>query len=114
MCCTSGPEHSKSALQFFPGLQRFSVDVLSEKRSVDIKANREREKIASTFTEASRYFSSLDVKLEFQLDSFSMRDRITSIANKTNQFVFSFMRPTTSKSKNCCTVQKTRRHIFYD
>lgn len=80
------------AFSVYPGLARSGAVQAEDKiRSSDVQANEERRRRKATLSPED-YLRSLDVKIAFTLNCPEDGPRIHALANKTNQFIFNYMR----------------------
>lgn len=83
---------TQTVLMNFP---RLNMDLLSNdfvNRKDDLNANATREEIKNTTQSFEDYVSSLKTKLSFSINDLEKVKRISELANKTNQFIFSYKR----------------------
>lgn len=78
-------------LSYYPGLLKFGVKMEDSLRSNDTKANQERQKMQESLS-PREYIKSLQMKIEYNVNSKQYAPRISELANKTNQFIFSYKR----------------------
>lgn len=89
-------------LGFYPGLLKFGTKLEDSIRSNDTKANQERQKLQESLSPED-YIKSLEMKIEYFVNDKQYAPRISELANKTNQFIFSYKRydlPTVEKLMN--------------
>lgn len=86
-------------LNFYPGLLKLKIQGEDQIRSVDIRANKERENMRAQMSKED-YIKSLEMKLTFDFNNLSMANRIFELANKTNQFVFNYKRYSYTEVEN--------------
>lgn len=82
-----------AALDWFPGLHRSGVSVEDAIRRDDILANQKRQRLSAEMS-AEEYIRSLRMRLTYVVDDWAHLARISELANKTNQFIFSYRRYT--------------------
>jgi len=85
-------ELTARVIDYYPGLWRWKVTEDDLKRVNDLKANNEREGLASQYADQDEYLKSLKAQLHYDLDSEVDIERITALSNKTNQFNLSLQR----------------------
>lgn len=101
-----------NCLRYYPNLYDFFGSTnkqLNKKRLKDLKASREREHFLNKNKDGN-YFSQLKMKIEYRLNNKKEIDRIFSLANKVNQFIFSFKR--FSKNKISEYFKNPNKFIF--
>ena len=79
-------------LRYCPLLIKNSVQVEDHLRTDDVKANTRRLELQKTFS-VEEYRKELQITLTFSVDPKERLDRITDLLNKTNQFIFTYLRP---------------------
>lgn len=87
-------EETCNALKEYPGLFPSNADSVSQLRSSDIQANEMRRKISINAASKEDYIRSLNIVLIYDINNTAQEKRIVELANKTNQFIFNFMRYT--------------------
>lgn len=80
-----------SVLREFPGLLKFQTNLEDQKRRKDIQAKEVRESKRNKMSPED-YIRSLSISLNFECNEQIRADRIFELANKTNQFIFNYMR----------------------
>lgn len=75
----------------FPGLMKLNVNHEDSIRKKDMKANKKREELKGSLSK-EKYLKSLNTKLSFHLDPMESLKRVHELANKTNQFIFTYKR----------------------
>lgn len=78
-------------LDYYPGLLKFGTKMEDAIRSNDTKANEERQKLQESLS-PEEYIKSLEMRIEYFIDNKQFAPRISELANKTNQFIFSYKR----------------------
>lgn len=78
-------------LSYYPGLLRLHEKREDTLRKSDVKANSIRQSLKDDMTE-EEYLKNLKVTLSFHLNWMSEAQRISELANKTNQFIFNYRR----------------------
>ena len=78
-------------LRNYPGIRRYNVHFEDGIRNSDIRANEKRRQMQSEMSEAD-YIKSLHMRLTYSVDDETAATRIAELANKTNQFIFSYRR----------------------
>jgi len=81
-----------SALDYTPGLWRWSTEAEDLKRFDDQKANRTRATILANSQESDSYLEGLGVELKFHINPRHKVKRLSDLSIKTNQFNLSLMR----------------------
>ena len=103
---------SADMLAYYPGLLKFGTKMEDAIRSNDTKANEERQKLQESLSPED-YIKSLEMRIEYFVDDKNFAPRISELANKTNQFIFSYKRydlPTVEKlmeSKDAVVISAT-------
>ena len=87
-----GPEEVLAALRCFPGLRKNEVSLEDSVRSADLKANSVRERLRKTLS-PEEYIRELGIVLEFAVDPLPSKTRVNELLHKTNQFIFTLLRP---------------------
>ena len=90
------PVISTKVLSSFPGLTRFFRNNEDELRNSDIKANIKRSELKTTMS-VGDYIKSIHMCLTLRANERENIARISELANKTNQFIFSYKRYTPSE-----------------
>jgi FkbH-like protein len=80
-------------LQNFPGIFRFGNQYEDSIRKDDIQANEKRQGLQQTLS-PEFYIKSLNMVLTYKINNRDDISRIAELANKTNQFIFSYRRYT--------------------
>lgn len=78
-------------LKIFPQLKKIHIKREDLLRSLDIRANLQRESLKEL--PKKEYFESLCMCLEFCVNDINQIDRIEELLNKTNQFIANYTRP---------------------
>lgn len=81
------------ALSCFPGLLKTEQNREDTLRQADVQANEERKKLQAQLSHEG-YLKSLGMELRIRLDDEAGKERIAELANKTNQFLFTYRRYT--------------------
>jgi FkbH-like protein len=98
-------------LEWYPGIFSFGVNSKDDAlRTNDLRANIERQKLVET-QDPKELFKELGVELEFRINLSEDTGRVLSLLNKTNQFIFSYLRPTEAELLNKWTSNKSRAVI---
>jgi len=84
-------EITKKVLSNFPGLLKLSLQKEDGIRKGDSLANKSRKIMLHSFTRED-YLKDLNVELSFSLHCKDYIGRIAELANKTNQFIFTYKR----------------------
>ncbi len=79
-------EITRSSIEFYPGIWRWTQEADDSKRIFDLKAIEERESLALTHSDPTDYLRSLNVSLTFYWDTKSQLGRLSDLCRKTNQF----------------------------
>jgi FkbH-like protein len=77
---------TRSSIEYYPGLWRWKQEADDSKRIMDLKANAEREAIASSHTDPAEYLRSLNVTLTHFWNARQQLGRLSDLCRKTNQF----------------------------
>ncbi len=85
------PKITSEMLAFYPGLMKLYQQKEDQIRSADIKAKSERLKMKQGLSK-EEYIRSLDIRLTYKCNCLENASRISELANKTNQFIFSYKR----------------------
>ncbi len=88
---TENAEITANILANYPGLLKLNVGNEDFLRTKDIQAKAERT-LLQTSLSTEDYIRSLELKLDFAVNSKSQAQRIYELANKTNQFIFNYAR----------------------
>ena len=83
-------------LQNFPGIFRFNDRYEDSIRKDDIKSNEKRRELRQTLSPED-YTRSLNMTLTYKINNHDDVPRIAELANKTNQFIFSYKRYTNTQ-----------------
>ncbi len=78
-------------IENYPRLRKFGINAEDAIRSEDTKANAERLELRSCMSQAE-YLKTLEVNIRFGIDEPSAAQRVSELANKTNQFIFNYRR----------------------
>lgn len=78
-------------LDHYPRVHRLRATKEDAFRRQDVQANQKRQMLQQNMT-PEEYIRSLELKLVFDFDNAAQLVRITELANKTNQFIFNYMR----------------------
>lgn len=84
-------ERTRRVVAEFPGLFRFSQSTEDALRKFDVQANELRQQMKQTM-DTSEYLRSLELSLKYSHDKMDQAARVSELANKTNQFIFSYKR----------------------
>ncbi|WP_323028823.1 HAD-IIIC family phosphatase [Castellaniella defragrans] len=84
----ASPEGTQTyrALQYYPGLWRWSVSADDAHRIQDMKANAERDRLARVVGDTGQYFQELGITLALRYDAAADLPRLAELCRKTNQF----------------------------
>ena len=88
----SDPDEMLAALRFYPGLYKPRVSLEDSVRSVDLKANADRERLRRRLS-PEEYLAELDITFDFAVNRREQAARIHELLHKTNQFVLALARP---------------------
>jgi FkbH-like protein len=99
---------TKQILENFPGVFRLTATAEDALRKDDVTANEEREQLKQSLS-PDEYIKSLNMTLTYRVNNFQDIPRIVELANKTNQFIFSYKRYTVAEineymTRGACTV----------
>ncbi|ENQ6653716.1 HAD-IIIC family phosphatase [Campylobacter lari] len=83
----------------YPRLLKLRSNIEDSVRQKDTLANEVREQIKNTMSNED-YLKSLDILITYNFDNYSQISRISELANKTNQFIFNYMRYSESEILN--------------
>ncbi len=83
----------------YPRLLKLRSNIEDSVRQKDTLANEIREQIKNTMSNED-YLKSLDILITYSFDNHSQISRISELANKTNQFIFNYMRYSESEILN--------------
>lgn len=78
-------------LNNYPGLLKLNVKAEDSLRQKDTQSNETRKNIINSLTK-NEYFAELKMQLEFSIDVVEQAERVSELANKTNQFIFCYKR----------------------
>ena len=83
-----------NCLKFYPNLTDYfnsNSNEINNKRIIDLKASLKRDKLKSN-SKNDNYLAILKMKVEYRLNNKKEFDRIFSLTNKVNQFIFTYKR----------------------
>ena len=83
-----------NCLKFYPNLKDYfnsNSNKINSKRIFDLKASLKRDELKSN-SKNDNYLAILKMKLEYRLNNKKEFDRIFSLTNKVNQFIFTYRR----------------------
>ena len=83
-----------NCLKYYPNLVDYfysNSKEINNKRFIDLKASLKREKLLNS-SKNLNHFSILKMKIDYRLNNQKEFDRIFSLTNKVNQFIFSYRR----------------------
>jgi len=83
-----------NCLKYYPNLTDYfnsNSNEINNKRIIDLKASLKREKIISN-SKDDNHLKMLKMKIEYRLNNKKEFDRIFSLTNKVNQFIFTYKR----------------------
>ncbi|MGW6778218.1 HAD-IIIC family phosphatase [Brucella pseudogrignonensis] len=86
-------EITARALAEFPGLLKLAINKEDRLRKADVLANKERETLKNSLSKDD-YIKSLQIEVTYSVNELSHSNRVAELANKTNQFIFSYQRYT--------------------
>lgn len=104
----TNPKEVLRIIEIFPQMRKNTINKEDSIRSIDIKANKERNELQNLSTQ--EYFKNLQLKLELNINDKNNINRITELLNKTNQFIASYIRPTIEEvnalinNNNICVI----------
>ncbi len=78
-------------LNEYPGLFKLNISSEDLKRKDDVKANKLRKDLQHQMSK-EEYIKSLELKLDFYCNKREHLQRVSELANKTNQFIFNYKR----------------------
>jgi FkbH-like protein len=78
-------------LNNYPGLLKLNTKIEDHLRIGDVKANEQRQQMLNALS-TDDYFKSLNMELIFDINNTDHVSRASELANKTNQFIFSYRR----------------------
>ena len=87
------PEITLAALRHYPRLFKTTASLEDRIRSDDVKANAERAALQKKLS-PQEYLKELRLRLDLAANPAHLAARITELLNKTNQFIFTYLRPT--------------------
>ncbi|MCX8726411.1 HAD-IIIC family phosphatase [Gilliamella sp. B2838] len=90
---------TNNVLNNYPGLLKLNVKTEDSLRQKDTQFNEARNKIINSLSK-KEYFADLKMELEYCLDNIQQSDRISELANKTNQFIFNYKRYSFNEIEN--------------
>lgn len=79
-------EITARAIEYLPGLWRWSREDEDTKRISDLQANVHRDTLLGNSRQVGEYFASLGVRLTFHVNPSSRITRLAGLSSKTNQF----------------------------
>ncbi len=86
-------------LKNYPGIRRYNIHFEDSIRDSDIRANEKRRELQAKMSQ-SEYIKSLHMNLTYCVDDEKSVQRISELANKTNQFIFAYRRYSLSQVKD--------------
>ena len=90
----ASPEDTLAALRHYPRLWKTAVSPEDRVRSDDVRANTERAALQKKLSPQA-YLEELQIRLDLAVNPAQLAVRIKELLHKTNQFIFTFLRPTT-------------------
>ncbi|OCF96749.1 hypothetical protein A9G08_10260 [Gilliamella sp. wkB195] len=90
---------TNNILNNYPGLLKLNVKAEDSLRQKDTQSNEARNKIINLLSK-EEYFADLKMQLEYCVNDIQQSDRIAELANKTNQFIFSYKRYSLNEVEN--------------
>lgn len=97
----TSPLEALRILKIFPQLKKLHIKREDSLRSLDIRANLQRESLKEL--PQKEYFKSLCMQLEFCINNINQMDRIWELFNKTNQFIANYTRPSQEQVREWIT-----------
>lgn len=88
----ASPEDTSQGLKYYPLLFKSTFNVEDKLRSKDIQANSQRETLRAKLS-PKEYRRELGITLHIKVNPEQNLERIAELLNKTNQFIFTFLRP---------------------
>jgi FkbH-like protein len=101
-----------NCLKYYPNLTDYfnpNLDRITSTRIGDLKASIKRDKILRNSINKN-YFSILKMKIEFRLNNKKEFNRIFSLVNKVNQFIFTYKRFSKNKIKEY--INHPNKYVF--
>ena len=101
-----------NCLKYYPNLTDYfnsNTKSINNKRILDLKASLKREKIIKD-SKNNNHFSILKMKIDYRLNNKKEFDRIFSLTNKVNQFIFSYKRFSKNKVKEY--IENPNKFVF--
>ena len=101
-----------NCLKYYPNLTDYfnsNSDGINSMRIIDLKASLKREKILSN-SKNNNYLAMLKMKIEYRLNNKKEFDRIFSLTNKVNQFIFTYKRFNRNKIKEY--IKNPNKFVF--
>ncbi len=101
-----------NCLKYYPNLLDYfdsNSNEINKKRIFDLKASLKREKLLSN-SKNKNHLVQLQMKMDFRLNNKKEFDRIFSLTNKVNQFIFNFKR--FNKNKVNEYIKKPNKFVF--
>jgi FkbH-like protein len=95
-----------AVLNNYPYLLKLNVKVEDSFRQKDTQSNETRKNIINSLTK-KEYFADLKMQLEYSINIIEQADRISELANKTNQFIFNYKRYLASEIEYLMCDNKT-------
>ncbi len=94
------------ALSCYPGLIKFSLRREDTLRQADVQANEQRKSLQQNLSH-EEYLRNLGMELRILLDDEAGKGRIAELANKTNQFIFTYRRYTLAQVEELLTGENS-------
>ncbi|NND00944.1 MAG: HAD-IIIC family phosphatase [Gammaproteobacteria bacterium] len=101
---------TKRAIEYYPGLWRWKIEIDDSKRIADLRASNQRQLQLATSPDPRDYFRSLEVKLIIRVNKPEHMGRLADLCGKTNQFNLALRRFSQTElmkkkeNKNGCVV----------
>ena len=92
LVAATSPEATLRGLQYCPLLSKGYVTVEDSIRSSDVRANVQRQQLHTSLS-PEEYRRQLHIRLTLGINPLEKVQRVAELLSKTNQFVFTFLRP---------------------
>ena len=97
-----------NVLSNYPGLLKLELNQEDYLRSLDIRANQIRQEMSNSLTH-EEFIRGLGVELTLDINPREKISRIAELANKTNQFIFSYQRYTANMIQD---LMQEKNHLI--
>jgi FkbH-like protein len=101
-----------NCLKYYPNIADYfhsNFEGINNKRIIDLKASLKREKLLKNIA-SKNHFKLLKMKIEYRLNNIKEFDRIFSLTNKVNQFIFTYKRFSKSQIKEY--IENKYKYVF--